>query len=284
MSAFMEYFHRHPIMLTLTGLTAVIIASMSITVVPETQQGLILSYGQIQRTVNPWHPRQRFGHTGAGLVLRIPFIEQIELIDKRMMGVSLDNQPVPSTDQLTMQVDAYARFRIVNAERMYETVRTEQGVTDQMRSLLSTTLRNELGRRTFATLLSPERGQVMANIHRSLSEESARYGVQVVDVRINRADLPEASRESVFDRMRSARSTAAATILAEGAKQARLIQGAADADAARIYAESYGKDPQFYAFYRAMQSYRSTFLADPAAPTTFILPPGEGYLSEFGNR
>lgn len=272
---------RNPVYTAVGALALAVIASMSFSIVPETKQGIILSYGQIQRVVNPYRANQDFGATRAGVTPRIPFIEQLILVDKRVLGVKLENQPVLSTDQLRVQVDAYARYRIVDPRRMYETIRSEQRLQAQISNLLSSSLRNELGRRTFASLLSPERGQVMTSIQQSLAREARNYGVQVIDVRINRADLPEgSSRNAVFERMRTARNQEAQTIRAEGRKQATIIEADADAEAARIYAASFGKDPQFYAFYRAMQSYRTTFRSDGSGETTFVLPPGEGYLSQ----
>jgi len=277
-----DHIRHHPMPFALGVLALAVLASMTFSVVPETQQALVLRYGQIERVVNPWRPHQGFGATGAGLTMRISFVEQIELIDKRVQGVQLSGQPVLSTDQLRIQVDAYARYRIINPRRMYETIRSEERLQAQLSNLLSSSLRNELGKRTFASLLSPERGQVMASIQRSLAQEAQAYGVQVVDVRINRADLPEgSSRDSAFERMRTARGQEAVAIEAEGQKQAQLIRAQADANAAKIYADSFGKDPQFYAFYRAMQSYEQTFTGQGAGQTTFVLPPGEGYLSQF---
>ncbi|QJQ32035.1 protease modulator HflC [Sphingomonas lacunae] len=278
-----DYVTRHPVRIALSLLALAVIASMTFTVVPETKQGLILRYGQIEREVNPWSPRERFGATGAGLVARIPFVEQIKLIDKTVMGVTLDNQPVLSSDQLSMQVDAYARFRITDPRRMYESIRDEETLKTQLATLLGTSLRNELGKRTFASLLSPERGQVMEQIQTALARRATRYGVEIIDVRINRADLPDQSRDSVFARMRAAREQEATAIQAEGYKQARLILADADAEAARISAEAYGKDPRFYAFWRAMQSYERTFNGEGSPAPTFVLPPNQGYLSEFGD-
>jgi modulator of FtsH protease HflC len=276
----LDTFTRHPVATAIGALVIAVIASMTFYVVPETQQAIVLRYGQIQRVENPYRANQPFGATRAGLKLRIPFIEQLQLIDKRVLSVQLEDQPVLSTDQLRVQVDAYARYRIVNARLMYESIRTEEALRAQISNLLASSLRNELGKRTFASLLSPERGQVMQSIQTSLAEEARNYGVQVIDVRINRADLPEASRESVFNRMRSAREQEALTIKAEGQRQAQLIRADAEAEAARIYAASFGKDPQFYAFYRAMQSYEQTFRGTGSGQTTFVLPPGEGYLSQ----
>lgn len=276
---------RQPLYLLIGVVVLLVLASMSFKIIPETQQALVLRYGQIDRVINPYRANQAFGYTGAGLVFRIPFVEQIHTIDKRLLDVQLDGQPVLSTDQLRMQVDAYARYRITDPARMYSSIRTEEALRSQLVNLLSAAIRNELGKRPFATLLSPERGQVMANIRQTLTREATRYGVQVVDVRINRADLPEGtSRDSAFERMRTARQQEVTTINADGARQAQIIRADAQAEAARIYAESFGKDPQFYAFYRAMQSYRTTFRSQNAGESTFILKPGEGYLREFGSR
>lgn len=275
----------HPVRTAIGALALAIVASSTFTVVPETKQAIILNLGQFNRVVNAYQPGQRYGLTGAGLVARIPFLEQVQLIDKRVLGVELDDQPVLSTDQLRILVDAYARFRVVNPRRMYESIGTTDRLRDQLRSLLSSSLRNELGRRTFASMLSPERSQVMTSIQQALSQEATRYGAEIIDVRINRAELPEGdSRDAVFNRMRTARQQEATAIEAEGQKDAQIIRAEADAEAARIYAASFGKDPQFFAFYRAMQSYEQTFTGRDAGPTTFVLPPGEGYLSQFDNR
>lgn len=282
MNTVMNYIRNNPIRLAIGAVALAVLASMTLTIVPETHQALVLRYGQIERVVNPYRDNQRFGGTGAGLMARVPFLEQVQLIDKRLRTVKLDGQPVLSTDQNRIQVDAYARYRITNASRMYSSIGTVARLEDQLTTLLSSRLRNELGRRSFAQLLSPERDQVMTNIRRSLAADAARYGVVIADVRINRAELPAESRESAFERMRSAREQAATEIDSEGRRQAREITGQADADAARIYAESYGKDPEFYAFYRAMQSYEQTFASEGAGATTFVLPSNEGYLSEFG--
>lgn len=282
MNAMTDMITRYPLRWLMGLLGFVVLLSMTVTVVPETKQGLVLSYGEIQRVVNGYRENERFGTTGAGLAFRIPFVEQIQLIDKRILGVNLEKQEVLSTDQLRLQVDAYARFRIVNPEQMYESIRSEERLRGQLRSLLGSALRNELGKRTFASLLSPERGQMMAAIQQALNREASRYGARVIDVRINRAELPEGTaRDSAFARMRTAREQEAQAIEAAGYRDAQLIRAEADASAARIYAQSFGKDPQFYAFYRAMQSYVQTFLGEDAGETTFVLPQGEGYLDQF---
>ena len=271
---------RNPIYLAFGAIGALILMSMSVNVVPETQQAIISSYGKVDRIVNAYRPGEKFGETRAGLTFRIPFVEQIQMIDKRVLSVQMEQQEVLSTDQLRLQVDAFARFRITKPAVMYRTIRTEDRLRDQLRTILGSSLRNELGKRTFATLLSAERGEVMENIQTALNREAKNYGAEVIDVRIKRADLPAATLQSAYNRMRSARNQEAIAIDAEGQKEAQIIRADAEAEAARIYAISYGKDPGFYDFYRAMQSYRQTFQNGEGA-TNIILSPQNAYLEKF---
>jgi membrane protease subunit HflC len=186
---------------------------------------------------------------------------------------------VLSTDQLRLVVDAFARFRIVDPLRMYQTVRSEDRVADELSRILGSRLRNELGRQTFATLLSPERGQLMDTIQEAVNREARRYGAEIVDVRIKRADLPPGDPlQSAFLRMQTARQQEAESIRAQGRKQAQIIRAEADAEASRVYAQSFGKDKDFYAFYRAMQAYRTTFNDGNAS---VILSPDNEFLREF---
>jgi len=271
---------RNPIYLALIGIGALILLSMSVTIVPETQQAIISSYGKVDRVRNEYRPNERFGETRAGLTFRIPFVEQIQMIDKRVLSVEMDQQEVLSTDQLRLQVDAFARFRITQPDVMYRTIRTEDRLRDQLKTILGSSLRNELGKRTFVALLSAERGEVMENIQTALNREAKKYGAEVIDVRIKRADLPAATLQSAYNRMRSARNQEAIAIDAEGQKEAQIIRADAEAEAARIYAISYGKDPDFYDFYRAMQSYRQTFQNGEGA-SNIILSPQNAYLEKF---
>jgi len=271
---------RNPIYLAIGAIGALILMSMSVNVVPETQQAIISSYGKVDRIVIPYKPGEKFGETRAGLTFRIPFVEQIQMIDKRVLSVQMEQQEVLSTDQLRLQVDAFARFRITQPAVMYRTIRTEDRLRDQLRTILGSSLRNELGKRTFAALLSAERGEVMENIQTALNREARKYGAEVIDVRIKRADLPAATLQSAYNRMRSARNQEAIAIDAEGQKEAQIIRADAEAEAARIYAISYGKDPAFYDFYRAMQSYRQTFQNGEGA-SNIILSPQNAYLEKF---
>ncbi len=265
---------KNPLVLAVMALIAFAIVSMSAYIVPETRQAIITSYGEYRRTAST-----------AGLHFKIPFIEQINWVDKRILRVEMEPQEVLSTDQLRLQVDAFARFKITDPLKMYRTIRSEEKLTTQLRAILGSRLRNELGKRTFATLLSPERGQIMDNIQDTLNQEARKYGAEIVDVRIKRADLPQGTPlESAFERMRTARQQEAVSIQAEGQKEAQIIRADADAEAAQIYAAAYGKDPQFYDFYRAMQSYRTTFRTDNGQTTNMILSPDSEYMRQFSGR
>lgn len=277
-----ENISQRPIRLLIGAIALLVILSQSLAIIPEDKQALILRFGEIERTVNRYKPNEEFGHSGAGLVLRVPFADSIQTIDKRVLGVNMERQQVLSTDQQRLQVDAFARFRITNPVRMYTAIRTEERLQAQLATILGSSLRNELGKRPFAVLLSPERGAVMDNIQVALNREAQKYGAEVIDVRIKRADLPEGETlQLAFNRMRTARQQVATAIRAEGQKEAQIIRGNADGEAARIYAESFGKDPDFYDFWRAMQSYDQTFRSSNEGATSIILSPDNEYLRRF---
>ena len=280
---------RNPIALAFIAIALLILAGSTFATVPETKQAVIVRFGNPDRVINAYRPGVDFGQTGAGLIARWPFMEQIVWIDKRILSVKMDRQQVLSTDQLRLQVDAFARYRIVDPLQMYISAKTEERVSDQLKPILGSAIRNELGKRPFAALLSPERGQLMENIERALDRVARQYGAQIVDVRIKRADLPEGTPlESAFQRMKTARQQEAQSIRAEGRKQAQIIGAEADAQAAKTYAAAFGKDPEFYEFYRAMQSYQTTFLDNgkqgSMGGSSIILSPDNSYLKEFMGR
>lgn len=281
----MPAFMRQPVAIALAVLALLIVVGSIVTIVPETRQGVIVRFGDPKAIINRYRANEQFGKTGAGVILRWPFVDQIVWIDKRVLSVEMERQQVLSTDQLRLQVDAFARYRIIDPLRMYIAAGSEERVSDALRPILGSALRNELGKRPFAALLSPERGQVMQNIEAGLDRVARQYGAEIVDVRIKRADLPDGTPlESAFTRMRTAREQEALTIRAQGAKQAQIIRAEADANAARIYAESFGKDPDFYDFYRGMQSYRYTFSPDRTGQTNIILSPNNEFLRQFQGR
>ena len=274
---------RNPVRLLVAAVALLVLLTMTVSIVPEDRQAVVLRVGEVYGTKNAYREGEQFGSSGAGLLFRMPFADSVQLIDKRILGVNMERQQVLSTDQQRLQVDAFARFRITNPVRMYTAIRTEERLQTQLATILGSSLRNELGKRTFATLLSAERGAVMDNIQVALNREAQKYGAEIIDVRIKRADLPEgATLEAAYNRMRTARQQEAISIRAEGQKEAQIIRGGADGEAARIYAESFGKDPEFYDFYRAMQSYRQTFLGENnQGGTSIILSPDNEYLKRF---
>jgi len=272
---------KNPVALTVIAVGAGLLGSMSAYTVAETDQAIVTSYGKVKYTVNEYQEDKPFGSTNAGLHFRIPFVDQVQFIDKRVLNLQMQPQEVLSTDQLQVQVNAFARFRITKPVTMFVTLRTEDAVIARLGETLGSSVRNELGKRSFATMLSAERGQIMANIQKQLNLEASKYGAEVIDVRIKRADLPEGTPlDSAYRRMRSAREQERATIKAEGQKEAQIIRADAEAEAARVYAVSYGKDPEFYDFYRAMESYRTTFITGKGE-TNLVLSPNNDYLRKF---
>jgi membrane protease subunit HflC len=283
-------FARNPIVLAFAAILVLIVVGSTFAIVPETQQAVIVRFGEPQRVLNRYQPNDTFGASGAGLALRIPFLEQIVWIDRRIQSIPLENQQVLSTDQLRLQVDAFARYQIVDPLRMYVSARTEENVTAQLRPILGSALRNELGRRPFAALLSPERGQMMDNIQNALNRVARQYGARIIDVRIKRADLPDGTPlESAYQRMRTAREQEARSIQAQGLRQAQIVRAEADAEATATYARAFNQDADFYDFYRAMQSYETSFVTagtaeNPRGRTNIILSPENDYLRQFRQR
>jgi modulator of FtsH protease HflC len=279
---------RSPVALGIAALAILFLLVNTVKVVPETRQAVVLRLGSPITIVNRYVPNQQFGGEGAGLLAVIPFFDTVIWIDKRVRDVDMQGQQVLSTDQYRLNVDAFARYRIIDPLRMYTAARTEDRVADQIAPILGSVVRSELGRQRYAGLLSPERSQIMSNIRRALDAQARQYGVEVVDVRIKQTDPPEgAPLNAAFERMKSARQQEARTIEAQGLKEAQFIRADADAQAAGIYAAAYGKDPSFYDFYRAMQSYERTFGSDgtnPQGSSSIILSPNNDYLREFSGR
>lgn len=258
----------------------------SVVIVPETQQAVVVRLGEPVRVINKFKPNADYGQTGAGIEFRLPFFETLVRIDRRVMALDMDRQQVLSVDRRPLEVDAFARFRIIDPVKMVRTAGTTERVNDQLKPILASVLRQELGKRTFQSLLTAERGAAMKQIREGLDREAREYGAQVIDVRIKRADLPEGTPlESAFTRMTADRKQVATTIKAQGQKQAQIVQAGAEAEAARIYAQSFNKDPAFYDFYRAMQSYQTTFGANGnKAGSSIILSPDNDYLRQFRGK
>jgi len=283
-----SFVRAHPIVSAVLGLFVLYLVASSFPIVPETKQAVIVRFGKPERILNRYQAGRPIGTAGAGLSYKIPGVDRIVWIDKRVLAVDMQSQPVLSTDQRRLMVDAFARYRIVDPLLMYIRSNTEENLRSQLQVILRSEVRNELGRQPFAALLSPERQGVMDDVRKSLNVQAAKFGVEIVDVRIKKTDLPDGTPlQSAFESMRTARLQEARSIRAQGMKQAQIIQAEADANASHTYAASFGKDPDFYDFYRAMQSYRQTFIGEPGkqpAPTTVVLSPQNDYLKEFTGR
>jgi membrane protease subunit HflC len=276
---------RNPIVIGVLAIFALVLVASTVSIVPETSQAVIVRFGEPVRVINSYQPNEPFGRS-AGLAFRIPFVEQIHWIDKRILSVEMENQQVLSTDQIRLEVDAFARFRIRDPLQMYIAARTEENLVNQLKPILASVLRNEFGRRPSSALLTPERGQMMDNIKNALNRVAVQYGAEIVDVRIKRADLPNGTPlDTAYERMRTARLQVAASIEAQGNRQAQIIKADADAEAAATYAAAFNRDPDFYDFYRAMQSYQMSFLGTrqdgQRGRSSIILSPNNEYLRQF---
>ena len=283
-----DFIRNRPLLVGIAAVLLLVLLYGAFPIIQETQQAVVVRFGKPERILNRYKPGNPIGAVGAGISWRIPFVDQLVWIDKRVLAVDMQSQPVLSTDQRRLMVDAFARYRIVDPLLMYIRSGTEENLRGQLQTILRSEVRNELAKQPFAALLSPERQGVMNDVRQSLNIQASKFGVQVVDVRIKKTDLPDgAPLQSAFESMRTARLQEARSIRAQGLKQAQIIRAQADADASKTYAASFGKDPNFYDFYRAMQSYQATFVGDgqdKVAPTTVILSPQNDYLKDFTGR
>jgi len=267
----------------LIGAAIVLIAALSsVFVVPETQQAVILRNGKPVTVVNKFHPNEDFGQTGAGIWYRVPLIDRVVWVSKQVLAVDMQRQEVLSRDQRRLEVDAYARFRVIDPVRMVQTAGSMDRLEEQLRPILNSVLRQRLGTRSFQALLTAERGAAMDEIRAGLDKEAREYGAQVIDVRIKRADLPAGRPlETAYTRMQTARKQESDTIRAQGQKQAQIIRAEAEAEAANVYADAFNKDPAFYDFYRAMQSYDTVFSGQSDKDSSIILSPDNEFLRQF---
>lgn len=246
-------------------------------IVPEEEQAVVIRTGNPVGVVNT-----PGGRTTAGLYFKVPIIDSVRRVEKRVLDLEMSDEEVLSNDQQRLLVNAYARFRIFDPVRMVERAGTTEGVRVALEPILNSVLRQELGRRTFQNMLTAERGNALANVRANLDTQARQYGAEVIDVKIKRTDLPDgAPLNSAFRRMESDREREARTIRAQGERDARIIRAEADADSARIYADSFGVDPAFYDFYRAMQSYDTTFSGQNGGENSIILSPDNEYLQQF---
>ena len=204
-----------------------VIFMMSAYIVPEEEQAVIIRTGEPVGTVNTPN-----GTTNAGIYFRVPFIDSVRRVEKRLLDLEMTDEEVLSADQQRLLVNAYARFRITDPVRMVERAGSTDGVRNALQPILNSVLRQELGRRTFQAMLTAERGSALANVRANLDRQARQYGAEVIDVQIKRTDLPQgAPLESAFQRMETDRQREALTIRAQGARDARIIRAEADAEA-----------------------------------------------------
>src|SRR6195952_2331578 len=272
-------------------LVIVIVGYSSVFTVTQTEQVLVVRLGEPIRVV-----------TEPGLNFKAPFIDTVISIDKRILDLENPSQEVIASDQKRLVVDAFARYRIKNALRFYQSIGSIQAANIQLTTLLNASLRRVLGEVNFITVVRDEREALMARIREQLDKEADGYGIQVVDVRIRRADLPEQNSQAVYQRMQTERQREAAEFRAQGGQKAQEIRskadreapviiaeanstaeqtrGAGDAERNRLFAEAYGKDPDFFAFYRSMTAYENGL---KSSDTRFLLKPDSEFFRFFAN-
>jgi membrane protease subunit HflC len=272
-------------------LVVVIVGFSSVYTVRQTEQALVVRLGEPVRVV-----------TEPGLNFKVPFIDSVISIDKRILDLENPAQEIIANDQRRLVVDAFARYRIKNALRFYQSIGSIQAANIQLTTLLNAAMRRVLGEVTFIQIVRDEREGLMSKIRDQLDKEADGYGISVVDVRIRRADLPEANSQAVYQRMQTERQREAAEFRAQGGQKAQEIRskadreatviiadanstaeqtrGAGDGERNRLFAEAYGKDPDFFAFYRSMTAYENSLKTND---TRFLLRPDSEFFKFFAN-
>jgi len=270
---------------------AIVVGYSSVFTVAQTEQVLVVRLGEPIRVV-----------TEPGLNFKAPFVDTVISIDKRILDLENPSQEVIASDQKRLVVDAFARYRIKNALRFYQSIGSIQAANIQLTTLLNASLRRVLGEVTFIQVVRDEREALMARIRDQLDHEADGYGIQVVDVRIRRADLPEQNSQAVYQRMQTERQREAAEFRAQGGQKAQEIRsnadreatvivaeanstaeqtrGGGDAERNRLFAEAYSKDPDFFAFYRSMTAYENGL---KSSDTRFLLRPDSDFFRFFGS-
>jgi len=268
----------------------VVVAYQAVFVVQEINQAIVLQFGDPKRII-----------VKPGLNFKIPFIQNVVYLDRRVLN--LDNPPeeVIAADQKRLIVDAFARFKIVDPLKFYISVGNERVARSRLATIINSRIRSVLGTQELATLLSVDRAVHMATIQNDVNTEAQNFGITIVDVRIKRADLPQANSEAIYKRMQTEREREAKEFRAQGAemaakitstadkevtvilananKQSEIMKGEGDGKRNSIFAKAFGKDPQFFAFYRAMQSYEKALIG---GDTSLILSPDSDFFKFFG--
>ena len=261
--------------------------------VNQTQQALVLQFGEPKRTIQE-----------PGLAFKLPFIQDVLYYEKRVLSlIPQDAEEVILADQKRVVIDAYARYRIKDPLLFFQTVRNEQGATARLESIIDSSVRRVLGGETLGSILTGEREDINSSIRDEVESSVTSLGIEIIDVRLRRADYPETTSQNIFNRMKSERVREAkefratgeeeaqkiradaektrTVILAEAAKTAQELRGNGDSQAISIYADSFGRDKEFFSFYRSMEAY-SKSLGD--APTSMVLSPNSCFFRYFKDQ
>tara|TARA_B100000579_G_scaffold132663_1_gene107241 strand:+ start:12 stop:881 length:870 start_codon:yes stop_codon:yes gene_type:complete len=263
----------------------------SIFIVKEINQAIVLQFGDPKRII-----------LKPGLNFKIPFIQNVVFLDKRILNLDAPPEEVIASDQKRLIVDAFARFQIVDPLKFYISVGNERVARSRLSTIINSRIRNVLGTQRLQTLLSEDRNKQMALIQDGVNNEAEKFGIKIVDVRIKRADLPPANSEAIYRRMQTEREREAkefrakgaemaititstadkevTVILADAEKQSQIMKGEGDGQRNKIFADAFGQDPEFFAFYRAMQAYEKALIG---GETSLILSPDSEFFKFFGN-
>ncbi len=266
-------------------------AFFSIFIVKEINQAIVLQFGDPKRIIST-----------PGINFKIPFIQNVVFLDKRILNLDAPPEEVIASDQKRLIVDAFARFQIIDPLKFYISVGNERVARSRLSTIINSRIRSVLGTQRLQTLLSADRTNQMALIQDGVNNEAEKFGIKIVDVRIKRADLPPANSEAIYRRMQTERNREAkefrakgaemaititstadkevTVILAEAEKQSQIMKGEGDGQRNKIFADAFGKDPDFFAFYRAMQAYEKALIG---GETSLILSPDSEFFKFFGN-
>jgi membrane protease subunit HflC len=272
-------------------LAALIVAYGSLFTVYQTDQVIVVRLGQPIRVV-----------TTPGLNFKVPLLDSVISVDKRIVDLENPAQEVIASDQKRLVVDAFARYRINDALKFYQTIGAIEGANARLSTLLNSALRRVLGEASTIDIVRDKRALLMSQVRTQLENEAQSFGIEIVDVRIRRADLPEQNSQAVYQRMQTERQREAAEFRAEGSQRSQEIRAKADRDVTvliaeaqskgeqtrgegdaernRIYAEAYGRDPDFFTFYRSMQAYESGLRSND---TRMVLKPDSDFFRYFGD-
>jgi membrane protease subunit HflC len=278
--------NRTFIFVAVAAILALIIVTGSFFTVSETEQAIVLQFGAVKRIDRT-----------AGLKLKVPFVQDVVIYEKRLLDIESPPQEVILSDQRRLVVDAYAVYQIVDPLKFYQAVRTDEGARLRLTSSMNATLRDVLGGTTVTTMLSKDREGVMQSIRAKVNDAATPLGIVVTDVRISRANFPESISQSIYGQMNSERQREAAQFRAEGFEQAQqikakadrertviladakrqsdILHGEGDAQATAIYADAFGRDPEFYAFSRSLDAYKKALGGDD---TQYVLSPNSDFL------